>query len=62
MGSPDCTPAYNKWEAEDDLRTLTRAKEIEKDAKRMENVRRAAKDKLAEMESYKKYAAGTEKA
>lgn len=57
MAAADCSPAYNKWEAEDDLRTLTRAKEIEKDPKRMENVRRAAKDKLAEMEAYKKYAA-----
>ncbi len=37
---------YDKWQAEDDLRTITRAKEIEKDKKRMAHVRRAAKEKL----------------
>jgi pyocin large subunit-like protein len=51
-------PAYDKWEAERDLRTLTDAKAIEKDPGRMANVRRAAKEKLAEMEAFKKYAEG----
>ena len=49
---------YDKWQAEDDLRTITRAKEIEKDKKRMANVRRAAKEKLAEMANLKTIAAG----
>lgn len=49
---------YDKWQAEDDLRTITRAKEIEKDKKRMANVRRAAKEKLAEMANLKALAAG----
>jgi hypothetical protein len=50
--------SYDKWQAEDDLRTITRAKEIEKDKKRMANVRRAAKEKLAEMANLKTIAAG----
>ncbi len=49
---------YDKWQAEDDLRTITRAKEIEKDKKRMTNVRRAAKEKMAEMANLKTIAAG----
>jgi hypothetical protein len=63
MGSPNAVAGskddtYDKWRAESDLRTLTEAKEIEKDPVRMKHVRRAAKDKLAEIESYKKYAEG----
>lgn len=63
MGSPIAASSgkddsYDKWRAESDLRTLTEAKEIEKDPVRMKHVRRAAKDKLAEIESYKKYAEG----
>ncbi|MDV7393756.1 hypothetical protein RZS08_20430 [Arthrospira platensis SPKY1] len=50
--------AYDKWQAEEDLRTLTRAKEIEKDPKRMAHVRRAAKEKLSEMAQIKALAAG----
>lgn len=50
--------SYDKWQAEDDLRTITRAKEIEKDPKRMKSVRRAAKEKLAEMANLKALAAG----
>lgn len=50
--------SYDPWRAQNDLRTLTEAKEIEKDPVRMKHVRRAAKDKLAEIESYKKYAEG----
>lgn len=49
---------YDKWQAQDDLNTITRAKEIEKDKKRMAHVRRAAKEKLAEMANLKTIAAG----
>lgn len=63
MGSPissssKADDSYDKWRAESDLRTLTEAKEIEKDPVRMKHVRRAAKDKLAEIEAYKKFAEG----
>lgn len=34
------------WEVEDALRTLMRAKEIEKDAKLMEKVQKLAKEKM----------------
>jgi hypothetical protein len=50
--------SYDKWQAQDDLSTITRAKEIEKDKKRMAHVRRAAKEKLAEMANLKTIAAG----
>ncbi len=50
-------PAYDKWQAEEDMRTVMRAREIEKDPKRMAHVRRAAKEKLAEMEQMKALAA-----
>lgn len=50
--------SYDKWQAEDDLRTLTRAEEIKKDSTRMTHVRRAAKERLGEMEQVKKLAAG----
>ncbi len=56
--APAKSDSYDKWQAEDDLRTITRAKEIEKDKKRMANVRRAAKEKLAEMANLKTIAAG----
>lgn len=49
---------YDKWQAEDDLRTVTRAREIEKDPKRMAHVRRAAKEKLTEMKHIEALAAG----
>lgn len=49
---------YEKWRAHDDLRTLTEAKLIQKDETRMKHVRRAAKEKLAEMEVMKQYAEG----
>jgi hypothetical protein len=49
---------YDKWRAESDLRTLTEAKQIEKDATRMKHVRRCAKEKIAEMEAMKKFAEG----
>ena len=51
-------PAYDKWQAEEDMRCVMRAKEIEKDPKRMANVRRAAKEKLAEMKQMEALAAG----
>jgi hypothetical protein len=52
---------YDKWRAESDLRTLTEAKQIEKDATRMKHVRRAAREKLAEMKAMEEYAKGAEK-
>lgn len=57
-GSSKKDDSYEAWRAHDDLRTLTEAKKIEKDPTRMKHVRRAAKEKLAEMEALKKYAAG----
>lgn len=50
--------SYDKWRSEEDLRTLTEAKRIQADTKRMANVRLAAKEKLAEMADLKKLAAG----
>ncbi|MBX3653204.1 MAG: hypothetical protein KF686_03400 [Ramlibacter sp.] len=49
---------YDKWRANEDLRTLTEAKVISKDPIRMKHVRRAAKEKLAEIAEIKKYATG----
>jgi hypothetical protein len=49
---------YDKWRAESDLRSLTEAEQIKKNPVRMAHVRRAAKEKLAEMEAYKTYAQG----
>lgn len=40
-----------KWQAEDDLRTLQRALEIEKDSKRLKAAKALAKEKLVEMAS-----------
>jgi hypothetical protein len=37
------------WQAEDDLRTLTRAEEIEKDPKRLAKVQALAKKRMLEM-------------
>jgi hypothetical protein len=37
------------WECEEDLRTLIRAKEIEKDAKRLEKARALAKKKMLDV-------------
>ena len=39
------------WRVEDDLRTLQRAEEIEKDPKRMAKVKAMAKEKLMELAS-----------
>jgi len=61
MSSPVSTSKaseYNKWEAEEDLRTITRAREIQKDKPRMARVRRAAREKLGEMSALKDLAAG----
>lgn len=49
---------YDKWRAEDDLRTLTTAAQIRKDKKRMADVKRAAKEKLGEMAHLKALANG----
>lgn len=38
--------ASHDWEVEDALRTLMRAKEIEKDTKLMEKVRKLAEEKM----------------
>ncbi len=40
-----------KWQIEDDLRTLTRAREIQKDKGRMAAVRKLAKEKIAALEA-----------
>jgi hypothetical protein len=40
-----------KWRAEEDLRTLTRAKEIEADRKRMAAAQKMAASKVKEMQS-----------
>lgn len=56
--SPEKECHYDKWQAESDMRTVTEAEAIKKDPKRMANVRRAAKDKVAEMEAFKKMADG----
>lgn len=50
--------SYDKWEAEEDMRTLIRASEIHKDPKRMARARRAAKEKLTEMQQIKELASG----
>lgn len=49
---------YDKWQAESDLRTITEARAIAKDPKRMACVRRAAKEKLAELAQVKEIAGG----
>lgn len=40
--------ASDDWQVEDDLRTLCRAEEIKKDAKRMAKVKALAKEKMME--------------
>ena len=54
----DKSASYDKYQAEDDLRTITSAKKIMADPARMKHVQRAAKEKLGEMEHMKKIAAG----
>lgn len=49
---------YDKWLAKEDLRHLTEANLIRKDKKRMENVKRCAKEQLAEMAQLKELAEG----
>lgn len=39
---------YEPWRAKDDMRTLLEAERIKKDAKRMKNARRAAREQLSE--------------
>ena len=43
-----------KWQTEDDLRTLQRAAEINKDAKRLAACKALAKDKLGELQAIAK--------
>ena len=45
------SPSEAEWRAQDDLRTLMEAKKIEKDRKRMDAVRKLAKEKMAEMKT-----------
>jgi hypothetical protein len=45
------TAAHDDWETEDDLRTLARAEEIQKDSKRMSRVTAMAKKKMLAMAS-----------
>lgn len=40
-----------KWRAEEDMRTLTRAKEIEADRTRLAAAKRVAEQKIKEMQS-----------
>ncbi|MES2730018.1 MAG: hypothetical protein V4621_08010 [Pseudomonadota bacterium] len=40
-----------KWQAEDDMRTLARAKEIEADRARLAAAKRIAEQKIKEMQS-----------
>lgn len=40
-----------KWQVENDLRTLLEAKEIQKDSKRMAQVRKLAKEKASHLET-----------
>lgn len=54
--SPSKAASYDKWQAEDDLRTIQQASRIQKDPQRMAHVKRAAKEKLAEMADLKKLA------
>jgi len=39
-----------KWRAEDDMRTLARAQEIQSDPRRLAAAKKCAKEKLAEMQ------------
>lgn len=39
------------WEIEDDMRTLLRAREIQRDPKRMAAVRKLAQQKMADMKN-----------
>lgn len=60
MASNDAAkaPTYDKYMAQEDLRHLTHAEAIKKDPTRMKHVKRAAKEKLAEMAIHKKIAEG----
>lgn len=47
-GEPLMASSERDWQAEDDMRTLMRAKAIERDPKRLAKARAAAKRKLTE--------------
>lgn len=49
---------YNKWDAENDMRTLVDHKKIMADPKRLKHATRAAKEKMAEMQHIKALASG----
>lgn len=44
-------PDEAKWRAEDDMRALARAKEIEADPKRLAAAKKMAREKLAELQA-----------
>jgi len=44
-------PDEAKWRAEDDMRTLARAREIEADPKRLVAAKKMAREKLAELQA-----------
>jgi hypothetical protein len=48
---PSMEKSEAEWRAEDDMRTLLRAKEVESDPKRLAAARACAKKKLSEMQS-----------
>ena len=51
-------PPYDKYAAQSDMRTLQEAAHITKSPHRMKHARRAAQEKLADMNEIKKLAAG----
>lgn len=57
--APASEPCYDKYAAECDMRSLTEAARIRKDPVRLKNAKRAAKEKVTEMEEMKKLANGT---
>jgi hypothetical protein len=53
--SPEVAPYHSenewRWRAEDDLRTYSQWMQIKKDPKRLANMKRIAKEKMAEMKA-----------
>ena len=43
--------SYDKWRAKDDMRTILEAARIQKDAIRMKNVKRCAREEVAEVKA-----------
>ncbi|MDH0364653.1 hypothetical protein ABE607_16165 [Comamonas aquatica] len=50
---------HDKWQAEDDMRTLARAEEIRKDAKRFKAAVAMAKEKVKELEALQQLSANS---